>query len=94
LGFHIGMSHKEAIRAACEAFLHHQAKVAFFSERGGKCVIDDAVRDPKWAAYSGWSATADGFQCALFETATVYVDFSEKDGHLTRIAAYCPTFDL
>jgi hypothetical protein len=95
LNFHVGMAHEAALSAACDAVRSRQAKIDGFSiAPDGRCSVADWIRKPSYAAYSLWSARADGFWCLPWGGAVVYLDVSEKDGHLERIAAYCQnTFD-
>ena len=92
LRFRIGMSHREALNALCDAVLNKQVHDApsVVEIRGDRCIIDRATpgRDI-------WGLTAPGFWCApSFQKQTIYFDFDKKDLHLTRIAAYCPVLDL
>jgi len=87
------MSHDEAQRAACDAAAQGEANFrGVTAKSGAECNIDDSLRDRKWAAYFMWAAKAPGFWCPPMR-ANIYLDFSDRDGRLKRIAAYCPPLD-
>lgn len=97
LAFRIGMTRADAIKAACS--VSKKDRVTFdggypVGLLNGKCAVIDDLRDPSWMANNTmWSAKASGFWCLPFGASqTLYFDF--KDGRLSRISAYCPTWDL
>jgi hypothetical protein len=87
------MSHESAIHAACNSILKGELSLGGFplSQRGKQCIVQPVARDKKAAVYYGWSATADGFWCLTGHF--IDFEFSEKDGRLARIAAYCHPID-
>jgi hypothetical protein len=93
-GFHLGMSHESAIHAACDAILQGQLSLdgGPIFKKAGKCMVEPAARDKRWAIYYGWSAKADGFSC--WNGYWIDFQFNDRDGRLARIAAYCEDIDF
>lgn len=94
LRFRIGMTHREALGALCDAILTSQLGDVYgvAQVRNGRCIVDPKELNAKWTI---WGLTAPGFWCSpSFAKQTIYFDFDDKDLHLTRIAAYCPVLDL
>ena len=87
------MSHHDALNALCDAILKVRLGDVYGVAKiqNGRCIIDP--KELK-ATSTIWGLTAPGFWCVpAYGRQEIFFTFDDKDMHLKRIAAYCPTMD-